>query len=151
MAKRGINKAILVGNLGADPEAKFLPSGDAVTTFSIATSEAWKDKDGVDQQRSEWHNIVAFKKLAEICGQYLKKGAKVYIEGQLRTQSWDDKDTGKKMYRTEIVANEMQMLDSLGGSQPSSTQASGQVKQSTPQVTQVDNDPDGFGEDDIPF
>jgi len=146
MAKRGINKAILVGNLGADPEAKFLPSGDAVTTFSIATSEAWKDKDGVDQQRSEWHNIVAFKKLAEICGQYLKKGAKVYIEGQLRTQSWDDKDTGKKMYRTEIVANEMQMLDSRGDNPPTAApQSSNQ-----PQVTQVDNNPENF-DDDIPF
>jgi len=105
----GINKVILVGNLGRDPETKYLPSGDPVTNFSIATSESWKGKDGQKQDRTEWHNIVCFKRLAEIASEYLRKGSKVYVEGSLRTQSWE-KD-GQKHYRTEIVAREMQMLD----------------------------------------
>ena len=110
---RGINKVILVGNLGRDPETRYLPSGDPVTSFSIATSEGWRDKQsGQTQERTEWHNIVCFKRLAEIASEYLRKGSKVYVEGQLRTQSWD-KD-GQKHYRTEIVAREMQMLDGRG-------------------------------------
>ena len=107
---RGINKVILVGSLGADPEQRAMPSGGAVTNFSVATSESWKDKTtGEQKELTEWIRIVAFNRLAEICGQYLKKGSKVYIEGSLRTRSWDD--NGVKKYSTEIVAREMQMLD----------------------------------------
>lgn len=104
-----VNKAILVGNLGRDPELKYMPNGDAVCNFSIATTDTWKDRDGNQQEKTEWHNIVAFKKLAEICGEYLKKGKQIYIEGRIQTRSWEDKD-GVKKYTTEIVANQMQML-----------------------------------------
>jgi len=114
MASKGVNKVILIGNLGRDPETKYLPSGSAVTNVTIATSESWKDKNsGQMQERTEWHKVVFFNKLAEIAGQYLKKGSKVYIEGALRTRSYD-KD-GQKHYTTEIVADQMQMLDSRGG------------------------------------
>ncbi|MFZ5757568.1 MAG: single-stranded DNA-binding protein [Pseudomonadota bacterium] len=114
MAQKGINKVILIGNLGRDPETKYLPSGGAVTNVALATSESWKDKQsGQQQERTEWHRVVFFNKLAEIAGQYLKKGSKVYIEGSLRTRQWE-KD-GQKHYTTEIVASEMQMLDSRGG------------------------------------
>lgn len=111
---RGINKVILIGNCGQDPETKFLPSGSAVTNLSIATSESWKDKQsGQQQERTEWHRVVFFNRLAEIAGEYLHKGSKVYIEGSLRTRKWQDK-SGNDRYTTEIVANEMQMLDSRG-------------------------------------
>lgn len=111
---RGVNKVILVGNLGNDPEMKYMPSGGAVTNISIATSESWKDKTtGQPQERTEWHRVVFFNKLAEIAGQYLKKGSKVYVEGALRTRKWQGQD-GQDRYTTEIVANEMQMLDSRG-------------------------------------
>ena len=107
---RGINKVILVGNLGNDPEPRFMPNGNPVTNISIATSESWKDKQsGQQQERTEWHRIVFFNRLAEIAGEYLKKGSKVYIEGALRTRQWDKE--GQKHYSTEIIANEMQMLD----------------------------------------
>ncbi len=107
---RGINKVILVGNLGNDPETRFMPNGNPVTNISIATSESWKDKQsGQQQERTEWHRIVFFNRLAEIAGEYLKKGSKVYIEGALRTRQWDKE--GQKHYSTEIIANEMQMLD----------------------------------------
>ena len=111
---RGINKVILVGNLGNDPETRYMPSGGAVTNISIATSKGWKDRDsGEQKERTEWHRVVFFNRLAEIAGEYLKKGSKVYVEGELRTRNYD-KD-GQKHYSTEIVANEMQMLDSRGG------------------------------------
>ena len=107
---RGINKVILVGNLGNDPETRFMPNGNPVTNISIATSESWKDKQsGQQQERTEWHRIVFFNRLAEIAGEYLKKGSKVYIEGAHRTRQWDKE--GQKHYSTEIIANEMQMLD----------------------------------------
>ena len=107
---RGINKVILVGNLGNDPETRFMPNGNPVTNISIATSDSWKDKQsGQQQERTEWHRIVFFNRLAEIAGEYLKKGSKVYIEGALRTRQWDKE--GQKHYSTEIIANEMQMLD----------------------------------------
>ena len=107
---RGINKVILVGNLGNDPETRFMPNGNPVTNISIATSESWKDKQsGQQQERTEWHRIVFFNRLAEIAGEYLKKGSKVYIEGALRTRQWDKE--GPKHYSTEIIANERQMLD----------------------------------------
>ena len=114
MAK-GINKVILIGNMGAEPETRYLPSGGAVTNIRLATSESWKDKNtGQQQERTEWHRVVFFNRLAEIAGEYLHKGSKVYIEGALRTRKWQDKE-GKDQYTTEIVANEMQMLDSRGG------------------------------------
>lgn len=112
---RGINKVILIGNLGADPEVRYMPSGGAVTNVTIATSETWKDKTSGDpQERTEWHRVVFFNRLAEIAGEYLRKGSKVYVEGSLRTRKWQDQ-AGADRYTTEIVANEMQMLDSRGG------------------------------------
>ena len=112
---RGVNKVILIGNLGADPETRFMPSGGAVTNVNVATTEAWKDRNsGQMQERTEWHRVVFFNKLAEIAGEYLKKGGKVYIEGSLRTRKWQGQD-GQDRYTTEIVASEMQMLDSRAG------------------------------------
>jgi single-strand DNA-binding protein len=112
---RGVNKVILVGNLGKDPETRYMPSGSAVTNLTLATSESWKDKQSGDQQeRTEWHKIAMFGRLAEIAAEYLRKGSQVYIEGKLRTRKWQDKE-GKDRYTTEIVADEMQMLGSKGG------------------------------------
>lgn len=114
MAGRGVNKVIIVGNLGNDPETRYTPSGSAITNISIATSESWKDKQtGQAQERTEWHKVVFFNRLAEIAGEYLRKGSKVYVEGSLRTRKWQDQ-AGVERYTTEIVANEMQMLDSKG-------------------------------------
>ncbi len=116
MAK-GINKVILIGNLGKDPDVRYVPSGSAVTNVTIATSESWKDKQtGEKQERTEWHNVVFFNRLGEVAGEYLKKGSKVYVEGSLRTRKWQDKTSGQDRYTTEIVANNMQMLDSRDGS-----------------------------------
>ncbi len=109
-----VNKVILVGNLGKDPELRYTPSGAAVATFSIATSERYKDRDGQQQEKTEWHNIVVWRNLAEICGKYLHKGKQVYIEGKIQTRSYDDRD-GNKRYITEIVADQMQMLGGRGG------------------------------------
>ena len=106
-----INKVILVGRLGKDPEVKSMPSGTTVAKFTMATDEKFTDKSGEKQERTEWHNIVAWARLAEICGQYLRKGSLVYIEGSIRTDSWEDKESGQKRYRTEIVAREMKMLE----------------------------------------
>ena len=114
MAGKSLNKVQLIGNLGKDPELSYTPSGVAVAKFSVATGERWKDQEGNMQERTDWHNIVAWRKLAEICGQYLKKGSKVYIEGKLQTRSWDDKNTGVKRYATEVVADDLIMLDSKG-------------------------------------
>ena len=107
-----INKAILIGNLGADPEVRYTQNGAAVANFNIATTESWT-KDGQKEEKTEWHRIVAFGRLGEVCGEYLSKGSKVYIEGRIQTRQWDDKD-GNKRYTTEIVAREMKMLDSRG-------------------------------------
>jgi single-strand DNA-binding protein len=109
-----INKVILVGRLGKDPEIRSTPNGTSVAKFTIATDEKFTDRSGEKQERTEWHNIVAWGKLGEICGQYLRKGKLVYIEGSIRTDSWDDKESGQKKYRTEIVANTMKMLDRRG-------------------------------------
>ena len=106
-----VNKVIVLGNLGKDPDLRHLPNGDAVCNFSLATTESWKDKEGNKQDKTEWHNIVIFRKLAEIAGEYLKKGRPVYIEGRLQTRKWQDKE-GKDRYTTEIVADQMQMLGS---------------------------------------
>jgi len=112
---RGVNKVILVGNLGKDPETRYMPSGSAVTNLTLATSESWKDKQsGEQQERTEWHKIAMFGRLAEIAAEYLRKGSQVYIEGKLRTRKWQDKE-GKDRWTTEIVADEMQMLGSKGG------------------------------------
>lgn len=112
---RGINKVILIGNLGRDPETRYLPSGAAVTNVSVATSESWTDKQtGQKQDRTEWHRVVFFNRLAEIAGEYLKKGSKVYVEGSLRTRKWQDAQSGQDRYSTEIVGSDLQMLDSRG-------------------------------------
>jgi single-strand DNA-binding protein len=112
---RGVNKVIIIGNLGAEPEVRHMPSGGAVASLSVATSESWKDKQtGQMQERTEWHKISMFNRLAEIAGEYLHKGSKVYIEGSLRTRKWQDK-SGQDRYTTEIIANTMQMLDGRGG------------------------------------
>ena len=113
MASRGVNKVILVGNLGNDPEVRYMPNGNAVANISLATSDSWKDKaTGEQQERTEWHRVVFFNRLAEIVEQYVKKGSKLYVEGRLQTRSWEQ--DGVKRYSTEIVASEMQMLDSRG-------------------------------------
>ena len=117
MASRGINKVILVGNLGNDPEHRVLPSGGGVTNISLATSESWKDKtSGEQKERTEWHRVVIFNRLSEIAAEYLRKGSKVYVEGTLRTRKWQDQ-SGQDRYTTEIVGAEMQMLDSRGATQ----------------------------------
>ncbi|MDB4476112.1 single-stranded DNA-binding protein [bacterium] len=116
MASRGVNKVILVGNLGAEPETRFMPSGGSVTNVRLATSETWKDKQtGQPQERTEWHRVVFFNRLAEVAAEYLHKGSKLYVEGAIRTRKWQDQ-SGQDRYTTEIVGSEMQMLDSRGGS-----------------------------------
>lgn len=149
---RGVNKVILVGNCGKDPETRYTPSGSAVTNVSIATSEQWTDKQsGQKQERTEWHNVVFFNRLAEIAGEYLRKGSQIYVEGQLRTRKWQDK-SGQDRYTTEIVANEMQMLGSRGAgggdyAPPPQQSSSNNNSQPAPQMAPVD---DSF-DDDIPF
>ncbi len=158
---RGVNKVILIGNVGADPDTKYLPSGGAVTNVTLATSESWKDKTtGQQQERTEWHRVVFFNRLGEIAGEYLKKGSKVYVEGSLRTRKWQDKD-GVDKYTTEIVASEMQMLDSKGGggagagnyepqaqaqSRPAARQPSAPANNDAPPPANFDD-----FDDDIPF
>ena len=110
MSKGSINKVMLIGNLGSDPELRFTPSGVQVANFSLATTESWTDKSGERQERAEWHRIVLWRRLAEVAGQYLKKGSKIYIEGKLQTRSWEDQN-GQKRYTTEVVGNSMEMLD----------------------------------------
>ena len=152
---RGVNKVILIGNLGKDPEVRYMPSGSAVTNVTLATSESWKDKQtGDKQERTEWHNVVFFNRLAEIAGEYLKKGSKVYVEGSLRTRKWQDKNTGQDRYTTEIVGNEMQMLDSRGagggayqGGDSSNYQQQNTAKPAPAMETAGGDDFD----DDIPF
>jgi single-strand DNA-binding protein len=140
---RGINKVILVGNLGADPDTRYMPNGKAVTNIRIATSESWKDKQTGDvQERTEWHSVVAYEKLAEIIGEYTRKGSQVYIEGKLHTRKWQDKE-GKDRYTTEIIAQQMQML---GGKTQGERQARPQQERSAPPA----DDGGGF-DDDIPF
>ena len=112
---RGINKVILVGNLGQDPETRYMPSGKAVTNLRLATSDSWKDKQtGEQREQTEWHSVVMYDRLAEIAAEYLRKGSQIYVEGRLKTRKWQDKE-GKDRYTTEIIANEMQMLGSRGG------------------------------------
>lgn len=121
--RKGINKVIIIGNLGNDPEVKFMPNGNAVANMAVATSESWKDKNtGEPVEKTEWHRITLYRRLAEIAGEYLKKGAKVYIEGRLQTRQWDDKD-GNKRYTTEIIADNLQMLDRRSSGEASSSNA----------------------------
>ena len=154
---RGVNKVIIIGNLGNDPEQKAMPNGNAVVNITVATSESWKDKQtGQKQERTEWHRVVFFNRLAEIAGQYLSKGSKVYLEGSLRTRKWQDQ-SGNDRYTTEIVASEMQMLDSREScgqyqapqqqAAPQQQQAPQQYQQQAPQQQQA---PDNF-DDQIPF
>jgi len=146
MARSGINKVILVGNLGQDPEVKYTAGGAAVTTLSLATSESWKDKDtGSDQEKTEWHRVVLWRRLAEIAGEYLKKGSKVYIEGQLQTRKWEQ--DGQTRYTTEVVGRDMQFLDSRGSSSSDSSSYDDNNQDMSSQ-----NLPDsGITDDDIPF
>ena len=150
---RGVNKVIIVGNLGKDPETRYMPSGSAVTNLRIATTESWKDKQTGDQQeRTEWHAVAMFGRLAEIAAEYLRKGSQVYIEGKLRTRKWQDKE-GKDRYTTEIVADEMQMLGGKGGGAGERAPSSGGGMQRPAAVNDsgVDSGPPGDFDDDIPF
>lgn len=147
---RGVNKVILVGNLGKDPESRYLASGAAVSNITIATSEGWKDKQTNEmKERTEWHNVVFFGKLAEIAGEYLRKGSQVYVEGSLRTRKWQDRD-GNDRYTTEIVASDMQMLGSRqsGGGSSSGFEGRPAQSQAAPAPAPMDS---GFDDDDIPF
>ena len=154
MAGRGVNKVILVGNLGQDPDVKYMPNGDAVVNVTLATSETWKDKaTGEKREKTEWHRVVMFRRLGEIAGEYLRKGSKVYIEGKLQTRKWQGQD-GTDRYTTEVVANEMQMLDSRGGQNAGGSAGYNQPAAAKPtpaaqpkQAAPVD---DSF-DDDIPF
>lgn len=157
----GVNKAILIGNLGKDPEVRYTPDGTAVANFSIATSEQWKDKaTGEKREKTEWHRIVAFRRLGEICGEYLSKGRQVYIEGRIQTRDWEDKD-GIKRYSTEIVASQMQMLgsrDDFGGSRGGAGSSGGGSRGGTasggggrPQEASPGPSYSDMGDDDIPF
>ncbi|MCW5592426.1 MAG: single-stranded DNA-binding protein [Burkholderiales bacterium] len=148
-----VNKVILIGNLGRDPETRYMPDGGAVTNVSIATTETWKDKNGEKQEKTEWHRVAFFGKLAEIAGEYLKKGSQVYVEGRLQTRKWQDKD-GQDKYTTEIVADRMQMLGSRQGMGGGDREAGGE-RESRPAAKPAGAKPAGSKfddfEDDIPF
>ena len=146
-----VNKVILIGNLGADPETRYLPSGDAVTNIRIATTDTWKDKNGEKQEKTEWHRVAFFGKLAEIAGEYLKKGSPVYVEGRIRTRKWQDKE-GQERYSTEIVADRMQLLGGRGGgAEAMSREPAGAIAGSPKTAPRKSGG--GFDEmdDDIPF
>ena len=147
---RGINKVILVGNLGKDPEIRYTANGAAIANVTIATSESWKDKNTGEQvEKTEWHRVVFFNRLAEIVGEYLKKGSKIYVEGRLQTRKWQDQQ-GQDRYTTEIVANEMQMLDSRGGGAASFGDRPARPQRSEPASQQAPAPSDDF-DDEIPF
>jgi len=154
-----VNKVILMGNLGRDPEVRFMPNGDAVCNFSIATTDSWKDKAGERQEKTEWHNIVMYRRLAEIAGEYLKKGRPVYLEGRLQTRKWQTKE-GQDRYTTEIIADSMQMLGGRDGAPTQDSQPSSQpeAKDEFDQTPSRNNQSESTGsssfdefEDDIPF
>src|SRR5438445_306975 len=127
----GVNKVIIVGRLGGDPEVRYTPGGQAVAKLSIATSENWKDKSGQKQERTEWHRVVVWGKMAEVVGQHLSKGRQVYVEGRLQTRSWDDKTTGQKRYATEIVASTVQFLGAAGGASTGADTGRGEESQAS--------------------
>jgi single-strand DNA-binding protein len=160
---RGLNKAMIIGNLGAEPETRYMPSGTAVVNLNVATTDTWRDKQtGEQRERTEWHKVVLFARLAEIAAEYLKKGSKIYIEGSLKTRKWQDRN-GNDRYTTEIIASDLQMLDSKNGSQPSSNRSGGgnygdwreqdhnpnqqQAASAGPESVNLDTDFD----DDVPF
>ena len=152
-----VNKVILLGNLGRDPELRFMPNGDAVCNFSIATTDSWKDKAGEKQERTEWHNIVMYRKLAEIAGEYLKKGSSIYVEGRLQTRKWQTKE-GQDRYTTEVIADSMQMLGGRSSASQGDKSSDENFSQgSSPVKNQVntsnESSPTSFDEfeDDIPF
>ena len=150
---RGVNKAIIVGNLGRDPEVRYTANGNAISNITVATTESWKDKQsGERQEKTEWHRVVFFGRLAEIAGEYLKKGAQVYIEGRLQTRKWEDK-SGQERYTTEIVASEMQMLGSRGGgaSEASDDDYSSAARSATGSSGGSTSGGDPDLDDDIPF
>jgi len=148
---RGVNKVILIGNLGNDPDVRYMPSGGAVANITVATSETWKDKNtGEKHDKTEWHRVVLFNRLGEIAGEYLKKGSKVYIEGKLQTRKWQDKD-GQDRYTTEIVANEMQMLDSRGSAGGADDYSAPSQSRSKPAPAMASGDDIADFDDDIPF
>ena len=142
-----INKVILIGNLGADPEIRYSQTGTPVATFSVATTEVWKKQDGSKEEQTEWHRIVAFKRLAEICGEYLSKGSRVYIEGRLQTRKWEDRD-GNKRYTTEIVARDMKMLTPRGGDGGG---GGGQYGNDEPPLPEPAMGPESSMGEDVPF
>ncbi|MBY4887752.1 single-stranded DNA-binding protein [Pantoea sp. DY-15] len=156
MASRGVNKVILVGNLGQDPEVRYMPNGGAVANITLATSESWRDKStGENKEITEWHRVVLFGKLAEVAGEYLRKGSQVYIEGQLKTRKWQDQ-SGQDKYTTEVVVNVGGTMQMLGGKQEGGTgnrpqQQSSQQRQPGPSTPQANNEPSMDFEDDIPF
>ena len=148
---RGINKVILVGNLGNDPDVRYTANGAAVSNISIATSESWKDKEsGEQQEKTEWHRVVFFGKLAEIVAEYLKKGSQVYVEGRLQTRKWQDKE-GNDRYTTEIVANEMQMLGSRPGGGGGNYENQKPAAAPAAEASSAKNPDESFVDDDIPF
>jgi single-strand DNA-binding protein len=156
---KSVNKVILIGNLGKDPEVKYTPAGTPVAKLALATNERFKDKDGNWQDRTEWHNVVLWQRLAEIAGEYLKKGSKVYIEGRLQTRSWDDKNTNQKRYMTEVVGNDLVLLGGRGeGSSSAGDDSSGRARtaaantnfdQRTPEPEPAVSTP--ITDEDIPF
>jgi single-strand DNA-binding protein len=148
----GVNKAIVIGNLGSDPEVRFTPSGQAVANFRIATNESWTDKNGQKQERTEWHRIVAWGKLGERCGEYLAKGRQCYVEGRLQTREWTDKE-GKKNYTTEIVATNVQFLGGRDGAAPGRSKPQNGEEEVGPPPPGMEEPaaPQGGAEDDIPF
>src|SRR6266516_522133 len=156
MAKGSVNKVILIGNLGKDPEVRYTPNGLAVANITIATTEAWKDKQsGENQERTEWHRVVFYSRLAEIAGEYLRKGSKIFIEGRLQTRKWQDKTTNQDRYTTEIIADSMQMLDSKGSSSSGGGgnnfgEAPHTAEKSAADTEQPQAAADNF-DDDIPF
>ncbi|MGA6984460.1 MAG: single-stranded DNA-binding protein [Terriglobales bacterium] len=159
MSGKSVNKVILIGNLGKDPEVKFTPQGTPVAKITLATNERFKGKDGNWQDRTEWHNVVLWQRLAEIAGEYLKKGGKVYIEGRLQTRSWDDKQSGQKKYMTEVVANDLVLLGGRGegGGQGGSTHgvstssAGNNFDQSAPEPEHAPAGSSPITDEDIPF
>ena len=155
MASRGVNKVILVGNLGQDPEIRYMPNGGAVANITLATSESWRDKQtGENKEVTEWHRIVLFGKLAEIAGEYLRKGSQVYIEGQLRTRKWQDQG-GQERYTTEVLVNVGGVMQMLGGKQDGNSGSSKPQSRSQPKrgqsTPQVNNEPPMDFDDDTPF
>jgi len=156
MAGKSVNKVILIGNLGKDPEVKYTPQGTPVAKLTIATNERFKDKSGEWQDRTEWHNVVLWQRLAEIAGEYLKKGGKVYIEGRLQTRSWDDKTSGQKKYMTEVVASDLVLLGGRGegggesgGGRGASASGGNNFDQRTPEPEMAQASP--ISDEDIPF